>query len=97
MKQPIHSDQSGLQAMRERERMASAMICALCTGVWIVVFICCLIVRGCAPEPVAAYSICEQCGEVITDEDHGRCQESGVVSSLPFVVAVGQQEVSPCK
>jgi len=69
----IHGGTSGVQAMRERERMAAAMICAICTGAGICIFICCLIAKGCTPEPVAAYSLCEQCGEVITDADHGQC------------------------
>jgi hypothetical protein len=53
--------------------------------------------RGCATEPDVADCICEECGQIIADTDHGRCQESGLVSSLPFVVAIGQPEASPCK
>jgi len=79
MSKIIHEGASGVQAMRERERMASAMICAICTGVGIGIFICCLIARGCAPKPVAAYSMCEQCGQIITDADHGACTADVVV------------------
>jgi hypothetical protein len=58
---------------RDREKQHSAMITLVC-GLVIVLAVafafCC---RGCSPDPVGAYSMCEQCGEVIGGSDHGRC------------------------
>lgn len=63
---------------REREKQHSAMITILCflsIGLAVgLAFLC----RSCAPDPVAAYSICEDCGAVIADTDHGRCQATEV-------------------
>ena len=65
---------------RDREKQQSAMITLVC-GLVIVLAVafafCC---RGCSADPVGAYSMCEQCGEVIGVTDHGRCQGTEVAA-----------------
>jgi len=70
--------QSPSYEFRDSEKQNSAMITLVC-GIVIVLAVafafCC---RGCSADPVPAYSMCEQCGQVIGDADHGRCQGTEV-------------------
>jgi hypothetical protein len=59
---------------RDQEKQNSAIITLLCGMVIGLTVLGCVLCKSCAPDPVAAYSLCEQCGEVITGYDHGRCQ-----------------------
>ena len=63
---------------REQQRMCCFTVALASIAIIWVCTVCCLCIRACAPDPVPAYSICEACGQVIGDEDHGRCQGTEV-------------------
>ena len=63
---------------RDKEKQASAMVTLLCGIVLALAVAFAFCCKSCAPDPVAAYSMCEQCGEVITGSDHGRCHGTEV-------------------
>ena len=63
---------------REREREHAAMTMLVCAIIIGLAALSCLIIKGCEHDPVEAYSLCEQCGDVITGADHGRCMGSEV-------------------
>ena len=63
---------------REREREAAALTMMVCAALIGLCAFGCLVFKGCQPSPAVADSICEQCGEIITDADHGRCQDTEV-------------------
>lgn len=58
---------------REREKQHSAtvtVLCCLSIGLAVgLAFLC----RSCSPAPVPAYSMCEQCGQVIGAGQQGSC------------------------
>jgi hypothetical protein len=60
---------------KRSDNMIISVLCGVLIVLAILVSAC---VRGCTHEPVAAYSLCEQCGELIGDADHGRCQAQEV-------------------
>lgn len=63
---------------RDEQRMFALTVCMVCTlGIGLTA-LACLVIRGCSPDPVPAYSMCEQCGELIGATDHGRCQGTEV-------------------
>jgi len=63
---------------RDEQRMFALTVCMVCTlGIGLTA-LACLAIRGCASDPVAAYSLCEQCGEIIGATDHGACQSAEV-------------------
>lgn len=75
---------------REREKQHSAIITALCflsIGLAVALAFLC---RSCSPDPVPAYSMCEQCGELIGATDHGRCQDDKVYVRAIIDPAVAQ-------
>ena len=59
---------------RQQQRLCCFAVAVSSTALLGLCAVACLILRSCASDPVPAYSICEQCGQVITAEDHGRCQ-----------------------
>jgi hypothetical protein len=65
---------------RNEQRMQCAAISLLSAAVIGLVALGCLVVKSCAPEHLPAYSLCEQCGEIIGAADHGRCQGTEVAS-----------------
>lgn len=76
----IHRAERPGYEFREREKQHSAMITILCflsIGLAVALAFLC---RSCSPEHVPAYSICEQCGEIIGAADHGRCQATEVAA-----------------
>lgn len=58
---------------RDQQRMHCAAIALASAAVIGLVALGSLIIKSCSHDPVPAYSICEQCGQVIGSEDHGRC------------------------
>ena len=65
---------------REREREAAALTMMVCVALIGLLAFGCLIFKGCQPSPAVADCLCEQCGQVITDADHGRCQGTEVAA-----------------
>jgi hypothetical protein len=65
---------------RDQAKQNSALISLLCGMVIGLTVLGCFLCKSCAPDPVCAYSLCEGCGEMITDADHGRCQAQEVAS-----------------
>jgi hypothetical protein len=63
---------------RDQAKQNSAMISLLCGMLIGLTVLGCFFLKSCAPDPVCAYSLCEGCGELITDADHGRCQATEV-------------------
>lgn len=60
------------------KQMDSALIAFLCGLCIMLAVILSAFARGCVPDPVVADSICDGCGAIITDADHGRCQDTEV-------------------
>ncbi len=60
---------------KQMDNALIAFLCGLCIALAMLFS---AFARGCNSEPVAAYSMCEQCGQVIEDADHGRCQNTEV-------------------
>lgn len=58
---------------RDQAKQNSALISLLCGVLLGLTVLGCFCCKSCAAEPVIAYSLCEGCGELITDADHGRC------------------------
>lgn len=65
---------------RYQEKQNSALISLLCGLLLGLTVLGCFLCKSCAAHPVCAYSLCEGCGEMITDMDHGRCQAQEVAS-----------------
>lgn len=63
---------------RDQEKQNSALVTFLCGIVIGLTVFGCFICKSCAPDQVAAYSLCEDCGEMIADADHGRCMAQEV-------------------
>ncbi len=60
---------------KQMDNALIAFLCGLCIALAMLFS---AFARGCNSEPMAAYSMCEECGAIITDADHGRCQGSEV-------------------
>ena len=63
---------------RQQQRMCCFAVAVSSTALLGLCAVACLILRTCSPDPVPAYSMCEQCGELIGATDHGRCQADKV-------------------
>ena len=63
---------------RQQQRLCCFAVAVSSTALLGLCAVACLIMRSCAPNPVPAYSICEQCGHVITAADHGACMTTEV-------------------
>ena len=69
---------------RQQQRATSALVTLAAFAIIGLVSICACIFKGCSPDPVPAYSMCEQCGQVITDADHGQCRPLELASNNPI-------------
>lgn len=58
---------------RQQQRATSALVTLAAFAIIGFVSICACIFKGCSPDPVPAYSLCEQCGELIGDGQQGSC------------------------
>jgi len=70
----IDSDEEAIITDKHLDNAIISFLCGLMIALTILGS---LFVRGCRPEPVAA-CICEECGQIIGSEDHGRCQSTEV-------------------
>lgn len=62
-----------LQMMRERERNVAAVVSLVCAVGLGVIVLGALICAAFQPDPIAPYSLCESCGELIQSNNHGCC------------------------
>lgn len=69
------------EAIITNKQQDNALIAFLCGLLIALAMLLSLLARGCSPAPAVADSICEQCGEIITDADHGRCQSTEVANA----------------
>lgn len=62
------------RSMRERAKNAEALVASVCAAGLLVCLACAAVVCAFRKEPTPAYSVCEQCGEIIGSDDHGQCK-----------------------
>jgi len=73
----IDQDEEAIITDKHLDNAIISFLCGLAIAAAILGSLC---ARGCRPEPaVPPYSICEQCGEVISSADHGACTADVVV------------------
>jgi hypothetical protein len=65
--------------IRQQQRLCCFAVAVSSTALLGLCAVACLILRSCSPDPVPAYSMCEQCGQIITAEHHGACTADVVV------------------
>lgn len=63
---------------KQEDNAILAFLCGLLIALTILVS---AFVRGCHPAPAVADCICEECGQIIADSDHGRCHTMEVASN----------------
>jgi len=65
---------------RDQQKGASALTAAICGIAIGVILLGTAFVRGCSTGPAVADCLCEGCGEVIAETDHGQCLSMEVAS-----------------
>jgi hypothetical protein len=73
----IQDEDEHIITNKQQDNAIVAFLCGICI---VLAMLLSFLARGCAPDPVVADCLCEQCGEVITDADHGRCQGTEVAA-----------------
>ena len=62
------------------KKLNEALISMLCGFLITLTIVGSFLVRGCSAAPAVADCLCEQCGEIIWNADHGRCPAQEVAS-----------------
>lgn len=62
------------------KKFNEAIISMLCGLLIVLTILGSFLVRGCHPASAVADCLCEQCGEIIWNADHGRCPAQEVAS-----------------
>lgn len=71
----IDEDNEAIITNKQQDNALIAFLCGLCIALAMPLS---LLARGCSPAPAVADCLCEGCGAIITDADHGRCQDTEV-------------------
>ena len=71
----LNDDDEHIITNKQEDNAILAFLCGLCIALAMLLS---LLARGCEKAPAVADSICEECGAIITDADHGRCQGTEV-------------------
>lgn len=69
---------------KQKDNAIIAFLCGLCIALEVIIS---FLVKGCSPDPVPAYSMCEACGEIIGASDHGQCVSHGGTEATELAVS----------
>jgi len=69
------SDEDAIITDKHLDNAIISFLCGLAIALAILVSAC---MRGCHPAPATPDFLCEECGQIIAETDHGHCQTDNV-------------------